>query len=262
MRHAVLLSFLATACAVEAAPEIPAADGTEHARGGSPAGRTFLLHLADGVVVEPPGVGALVQGLLADVDPTQDALPAVTITAIDARAGEVSLRLGHVRQVPGGFAQDRCIPTTDARPPGDATRFPTVVGRFRDASFPYFVGLPGADALRVAEVSGTLEAPRRPGGRARLADAGFRALWDTRDLIPVLGDELGGVTDDAAVCDLLDTFTGGTVSCIDCSPGDGVRDEPFCSELEVVGLPGFEVPGVTLDVVTEADVLADPGCAP
>jgi hypothetical protein len=203
---------------------------------GSFVGNTYNIDLGSGRITEPPGVGDLVGPLIADAG----VYILVSPGAIDGTSIPMTGALGVDNG--SGLEQDVCTPSIDFPVAADysANPFFTISGNNVAIAVEGFeleiaqLDLSGAFAPGATSLEGiTLDA---------FADtSGLGALLD-------LGDD-----DPAAVCGLLAGFG---VSCVDCGNGSNT-----CIKLKVDSLIAPQVPGVTLQTITDADVTANPACA-
>jgi hypothetical protein len=210
---------------------------------GDPAaflGQTYAIDLATATILEPAGVDSLLGALLEDLDQTLAVVPDEL-----GEDGKLSFY--------GGLAaddgsQDACTPTLE---------FPQAA----DFEDPYFaIAAPDGITLDVAGVEITLLALDLSGSFSPDASAieglTLAGRIDTRALVDVLGDNLGGATGDDAVCNLVGTFTNNAVQCSDC--GDG--HTPYCLELVAANLVADAVDW-DLEVITAEQVAANEACA-
>ncbi len=190
----------------------------------------YVLDITSGNVVQPPGVGALIQQLL-----TLELLVGV----LDEDA--TSLQLHGALAIEGSTppAQDLCLESV-ALPVADFTSAPVFEVGPQDLTLDV-AGVPVV--VQDLYLSGQFS----PTGDA-IEDAVMAGLVDTVALDPLIapGSAPG------ATCDLLAAFG---VSCQSCGAG-----LPTCIDLEIVDLVAPELPGAVLEVRTPTDIANDPQC--
>lgn len=193
-------------------------------------GTTYVLDLASGRFVEPPGVGALLQSQL-NVD--------ILVGVLNVGAGNIQM-VGAIGEG-NPPAQDVCTPTID---------FPTA----DFAENPYFEVGPQTTTLSVQGVAITIDDLFVSGAFSPSGDAVTGAVLagsiDTRPLVPLV-DATPGAPEDT-VCTLVQTFG---VACQPCTGGGN-----FCLSLLVDSIAATEVAGTSLVVRSETDIAADPTC--
>lgn len=221
-------------------PEAP--EAVQHSRASDYVGKTYLLDVDQAVVTEPAGVGSLLLSLLSTVDEK----PAVSVVRIDPARRAIQMRLGTVAEDGSGrWVQDECGTTTDSLGRGNTSAAPEVVTRFPSGTL--------AVAGERARIEGARVSGRLTLSPSALRDAGLDVRLDTSSLVPLIG---GTAPDE--FCVLLTALTG-TSLCQECSPDDAVP-EPWCVDVQLDDMPGDEIPLLTLQEITPADVAANPLC--
>jgi hypothetical protein len=184
-------------------------------------GTTFVLDVASGRFVQPPGVGALLQQQL-NVD--------ILIGVIAAGGGNIEMvgALGVEDANPP--TQDVCVPTID---------FP--VADFSEN--PYFEVGPQTTTLQIQGIAITIDDLFVSGAFAadgsQISGAVLAGNIDTRPLVPLVDDTPGAP--ETAVCDLVGALG---VNCEACTGGGD-----FCLSLLVDSIAAVEVAGETIEVI-------------
>ncbi len=211
-------------------------------------GRTYAMDLASATFTQPPGVGALLQGFLVDVDwliqPT---------SASDLPNGDMHV-MGGMGELDGGdIVQDLCSETNYFTAGPDQQ-----VGTGDD--IPATWSNPWME-LEADELSMTLQ-----GIETVIQDALITAVFasdgedwvggvlegqiDTRSLVGLVDSE-----DPNSVCDLVQSTVG--VSCVDCGGG-----EVYCLDMVAEDVEGNWLSNISGGLVPRdaSDVAGDPAC--
>ena len=196
-------------------------------------GNTYSLAVADGTVVAPAGA----EDLLGQFDAT------FLLGVVSQSATELEL-LGSTAGEGGMLDQNLCLPTFDL-----SEKAPTL---WTD---PYFAGGP-------TDFSQTLDIPNLGALPLTFRDLEMTGVFVSSDGVTV--DEIVEATFAAYVniqelgldCSLLAGFVPG-LACSAC-PNDPSSNQ--CVVFDVIDIPGFLVPDVTLVERTEQDIKDDPNC--
>lgn len=204
---------------------------------GALGSRSFALDLGAATFVQPPGVQSLLASLFR---PLEGAL-VLQPRPVD---GALAWRVGWAHAGAEGWTQDVCAPTREL-PAAPFPDDPWFVGEAPDGLVLSMDGL--GVRLRHLELTGAF-LPDAAG----LEGVELRAELDTRDLIPLFGDELGEAPGDDALCTLLAQFTSGLVACGACAD-DG---EDRCLAVELVNVAGAATDPFVLQARTEEEAAA------
>jgi hypothetical protein len=194
-------------------------------------GQTFVVDLQNARFVEPAGVAELLLGQLED---------SILLSATEVNADSISM-IGALGDANG--AQDECTVSLNDFP----------AASYAD---PYFELDADNLTLSVSGIDITIDSFAISGDFASdcsgFGGGTLAGELDARTLAPLLGDLLG-ITDPDEVCA---TLTGFGVTCAPCA-SDGAE---YCVEVYVDQL-GAEAKAGALQVITDADVEANPDCA-
>lgn len=205
-------------------------------------GNTYDIDLATARITEPPGVGGLLTGLLADLDEKL----LVSVGEYDMGASTLTM-FGALGSEDGGtITQDTCEVSIEFPIAADFSGNPYFEIEGDDVT----IGAAGIEVtLKTLKLTGSFA----PDG-ASLDGVTLEGSADTRDFVELLGDALGGATGDTAVCDLVGQLAPG-VECEDC--GDG---SITCLSIVADSLEANQVAGLSLVQVTQDDICADGTC--
>ena len=192
-------------------------------------GRTYAMDLAAGSWIDPVGLGDLFGALLTDT-------PLLGVQA--SGPDDIGLILAWADA--SGAAQDLCLPTTEL----DSVDFSDNPIFWAETSR-IDMNVDGFDlVLDDADLSGAFtEDLSAAVGVSLVAD------FDTRPLVDLIAPGGG----DDAICILMATFG---VSCVECDDGAG----PYCLTMRVQEVPAGEIPRLTLEPRSPAEIAADPLC--
>lgn len=205
-------------------------------------GNTYDIDLGTARITEPPGVGGLLTGLLADLDEKL----LVSVGEYDMGASTLTM-FGALGSEDGGtITQDTCEVSIEFPIAADFSGNPYFEIEGDDVT----IGAAGVEVtLKTLKLTGSFA----PDGGS-LDGVTLEGSADTRDFVDLLGDQLGGATGDDAVCNLIAQLAPG-VECEDC--GDG---NVTCLAIVADSLEANQVDGLSLVQVTQDDVCADGSC--
>lgn len=211
------------------------------------AGRAYTLDLTTALFVEPPGMDALVESLLDELDLRLVLVP----EAYDAGTDALTF-YGGLASADG--TQDLCAPTFSLPQAAAYGAGPVFVVEAPDGLTLDLRGAP------VSAVDLSLSGAFTPDA-SEIVGLDLRVVIDTRSLVPLLALELDEALADDAVCDLIGTFTAGAAQCDACPADAPLGVGRTCMTLHLVNVVATGAPW-TPRRVTPEEIDADPACVP